>query len=319
MMNGVGTGYSVQKQHISQLPVISKGNSGVFTVEDSKEGWADGIKYLLGNPKLRFDASQIRPKGSPISAGGTASGPESLLEAYERIRSVLTPAIGRKLTPLECFDIMCHIADVVVVGGVRRAATIALFDSDDEEMLNSKSGEWYIENPQRARANISAVVDKNNRNYKEIIRDILNVTFASGSGEPGVFLTNNTDLGTNPCAEISLKARGLCNLSEINVAACSNREEFLSAVKSATALGTLQASYTHFNYLNREWRKNNEAEALLGVSLTGQAENWDLLTKENLNDGARLAVQTNLDWAELLEINPAARITTTKPSGTTSA
>jgi ribonucleoside-diphosphate reductase alpha chain len=142
MMNGVGTGYSVQSHHVEELPVVWKGRSRIYQIEDSKEGWANGLFYLLSNPATEFDFSLIRPKGAPISAGGTASGPESLKEAYEKVRGILINSIGRQLRPIECFDIMCHIADVVVVGGVRRAATIALFDADDTEMLNAKNGEW---------------------------------------------------------------------------------------------------------------------------------------------------------------------------------
>lgn len=141
MMNGVGTGYSVQRHHVEQLPVINAGNNGIVTLPDTKEGWADGLFYLLTNPQVKFDLTKIRPKGTPISTGGTASGPEPLAAAYENIRGVLQGAVGRSLTPLECFDIMCFIADVVVVGGVRRAATIALFDADDADMLMAKSGD----------------------------------------------------------------------------------------------------------------------------------------------------------------------------------
>jgi ribonucleoside-diphosphate reductase alpha chain len=318
MMNGVGTGYSVQQHHIDQLPVVAEGNDGIVTLPDTKEGWADGLFYLLGNPKVKFDLSLIRPKGSPISSGGTASGPEPLAAAYEQIRGVLQNATGRRLRPVEAFDIMCYIADVVVVGGVRRAATICLFDASDKEMLTAKMGTWWDENPQRARANISAVVYRDGTE-RDVIEEVLDNTFHNETGEPGIFLTNDKDLGTNPCSEISLRDHGLCNLSEVNVAACETEEEFLAAVESAAILGTLQASYTYFSYIQESWRQNNEEEALLGISLTGQAQNWELLTAETLQKGARRAIEVNEEWAEKLEINPAKRVTTTKPSGSTSA
>ena len=273
MMNGVGTGYSVQRHHIAHLPVIKKGNSGVVTLPDTKEGWADGLYYLLQNPQVKFDLSQIRPKGAAISTGGTASGPEPLAAAYENIRGILHGAVGRQLDPIECFDIMCYVADVVVVGGVRRAATIALFDVDDGQMLVAKSGDWWLENPQRARANISAVVDRNKAEHKQIITKILEQTFTNGTGEPGIFLTNDINMGSNPCMEVALDDHGFCNLTEINAEACQTREEFMAAVTSATIIGTLQASYTDFTYLQPAWRENAERDALLGVSITGQAAN----------------------------------------------
>ncbi len=319
MMNGVGTGYSVQSHHVAQLPVVSKGNSGIVTLPDTKEGWADGLFYLLMNPQVKFDLSQIRPKGTPISTGGTASGPEPLAAAYENIRGILLGAVGRSLTPLECFDIMCYIADVVVVGGVRRAATIALFDASDEQMLMAKSGDWWIAHPHRARANISAVVDRNKAEHKETITAILEQTFSNGTGEPGIFLTNDIDMGSNPCMEVALQDHGFCNLTEINAEACKTRKEFMNAVASATVIGTLQASYTDFTYLQPEWRKNAEEDALLGVSITGQAANWELLDEDTLRVGAKLSKIINERIAGKIDINPAARITTTKPSGSTSS
>lgn len=162
-------------------------------------------------------------------------------------------------------------------------------------------------------------MDRNKVDHKETIDRILTKTFASGSGEPGIFLTNSIDMGSNPCMEVALRDHGFCNLTEINAQACSTQEQFLNAVKSATIIGTLQASYTNFNYLQPAWRKNAEEDALLGVSITGQAANWKLLSDDVLNDGAELAIEVNKDWAEKIGINPAARITTTKPSGSTSS
>jgi ribonucleoside-triphosphate reductase len=215
---------------------------------------------------------------------------------------------------------MCHIADVVVVGGVRRSATIALFDADDQEMLASKTGsDWFLENPQRQRANISAVVDRNKENHKETISSILDMTFASGTGEPGIFLTNNVNMGSNPCMEVALQDHGFCNLTEINAAACGNRKQFMDASYAAAAIGTLQAAYTDFTYLQPAWRKNAQEEALLGVSITGQAQKWGMLDEKTLRVGAEVAKNANEEWAEKIEIKPAARVTTTKPSGTTSS
>jgi len=319
LMNGVGTGYSVQAHHVEQLPAITGTWGEVFVVPDSKEGWADGILHLLGNPFVEIQTHLIRRKGAPISSGGTASGPESLTEMYEKVRTVLISALGRKLTPIECFDIMSHIADVVVVGGVRRAATIALFDADDEAMLTSKHGDWWVDNPQRARANISAVLVRSDPDFEAKLRHILSMCFESNCGEPGVSLTNDREYGFNPCHEISLRDGQLCNLSEVNAAACSTSREFYHAVESAAAIGTLQAAYTDFNYLAPKWKENCEKDALIGVSITGQAAAWELLTDEVLHEASERVVETNAKWAELLDINPAARCTTTKPSGSTSA
>lgn len=319
LMNGVGTGYSIQSHHVEQLGVITGQPGEIFVVPDSKEGWADGILALLGNPYVEIQTHQIRAKGAPISSGGTASGPESLSKMYEKVRIVLISAMGRLLTPLECFDIMSHIADVVVVGGVRRAATIALFDADDQEMLTAKHGEWYIDNPQRARANISAVLVRSDPDFEAKLLHILAMCFESNSGEPGVSLTNDREYGFNPCHEISLRDGQLCNLTEINASACATEDEFYAAAESAAAIGTLQAAYTDFNYLQPKWRENCEKDALIGVSITGQAAAWGLLTDDVLDNAANRVVATNAKWAGMLGINPAARCTTTKPSGSTSA
>lgn len=319
LLNGVGVGYSVQQRHVQDLPIVSAGWHQVFIVEDSKEGWCDGILALLLNPMVLHDTRLVRSKGSVISTGGVASGPESLLEMYEAVRAILRGAVGRQLTSRECFDIMCNIADIIEVGNVRRAATIALFDPWDEEMLTAKHGEWYVDNPQRARANISAVIHREDPNFESLLRTILQRCFDSNCGEPGISLTNDYSHGFNPCHEVSLRNRQMCNLTEINVSACSNLEELLEAVESSTALGTIQASYSDFQYIHADWKKNVEEEALLGVSMTGQAMVWDLLTDDNLDKMAKKAIETNQQWAELLDIKPSARITTTKPSGNTSA
>ena len=323
LMNGVGVGYSVQRHHVEQLPWIGQNfpsrDGDVFVVEDSREGWADGLVALLERPFTSFDTSLVRPKGALLSTGGTASGPESLLEMYGKVRIILLNAVGRKLTPLECFDIMCHVSDLVVVGGVRRAATIALFDADNQEMLTAKHGDWWVSNPQRARANISAVLERQDPDFEPKLRHILDMCFESHCGEPGISLTNDKDYGFNPCHEIALKDKQLCNLTEVNVAACENSTDFYEAVLAATKLGTLQAAYTDFTYLQPQWKKNCEEERLLGVSMTGQAQNWDLLTEDVLYNGAMVANVANKLLANRLGIAPAARVTTTKPSGNTSA
>lgn len=318
-MNGAGVGYSVQYRHVSKLPIIQVSNSDRYVIPDSKEGWADSIVMLMANPSQSFDYSLIRPKDSPLSTGGTASGPESLMLVHDKMRSILLNAIGRQLRPIEVHDIMCHIGDLIRCGGVRRTALLALFDAFDTEMLTSKHGEWWVNNPQRGRANNSAVIHREDPDVAHKISDVLKYCFDSNSGEPGIFLTNNWDWGANPCVEIGMRPRSFCNLTEINAAGCEDRDAFLSATRSATAIGTLQASYTDFSYIDERWSINCRQDALLGVSITGQAEAQHILTEETLQEASMIAIATNREWAEKLGINPAARIGCTKPSGTTSA
>ena len=324
LMCGTGVGYSVQRHHIEQLPRVPAGLAEEScVVQDSKEGWADSIARLIQNPDIRFDYSQVRPVGSLLSTGGTASGPESLVRAHGNVRRILQAATGRKLTSLEVHDIVCHIADVVVVGGVRRAALISLFDRDDQAMLTCKSGQWWEENPQRARANNSAVLPHGQVHYDEF-SDIIDRTYNSFSGEPGIFWTSDPEnnMGTNPCCEIALNPRQFCNLTTINFAKVGSVNEFLKAVVAATRLGTIQASFTNFGYLSEGWAKQTREEALLGVSLTGLAANARLmqnfLAKDIFRSGATLAMDINYYVATDLGINPAARVTTVKPEGTTS-
>lgn len=321
LMCGTGTGYSVQKRHVEQLPPIDyeQGVGEIFIVPDDKEGWADTLKTILYKPATEIDVHLVRRKGAPLSSGGTASGPEALLKTIAEIKAILRRAHGRKLRSIEAHDIMCHVANGVVVGGVRRAALISLFDCDDNEMLAAKSGMWWEFAPQRARANNSALILRD-ENVDKNIRRVMQYMYDSGAGEPGIALTNNLDMGGNPCFEIALNDGQLCNLTEVNVAACNNVEEFLHAVEQATTIGTLQASYTNFKYLQPKWRETCEREALLGVSLTGQAQKWTELKSWLKHERLRTCVQdTNRQIAELIGINPSARITTTKPSGTTSA
>ena len=321
LMNGCGVGYSVQKRHVMQLPPISALDNQYFMeIQDSKESWADSMFALLLTPHIVFDYSRIRPRGARLSTGGTASGPEPLQKVHESVRKILLKAAGRQLTPLEVHSIVTLVSDCVVVGGVRRAALICLFDVDDHEMLSCKDGEWWKENPHFARANNSAVIHRRDPNFAANIKLVMNHCFNGQSGEPGVFLTDDYDYGCNPCSEISLRDGQLCNLSEVNAAACTTVEEFKDAIRAATIIGTLQATFTEFKYVQPKWRLNCEEEALLGVSITGQAEKWDMLSDASLlRDCAQLAKDTNTDWAKKLGINPASRIGCVKPSGTTSA
>ncbi len=318
-MNGSGVGYSVQKHHVSKLPVISTSEAYSITIPDTKEGWSDSILALLNNANQTFWYDEIRPKGASLSTGGTASGPESLHLLHELVRSILLRAVGRRLTSLEVHDIMCHIGDLVFCGGVRRTALISLFDVDDEEMLTSKHGDWWISNPQRARANNSAVIHRHDPLVEQRIRYVLQMCFESNAGEPGIFLTNDFNWGANPCVEIALRPRQFCNLTEINLAACQTPDDFFAAAEAAAAIGTMQATYTEFSYIDSRWRENCEDEALLGVSITGQAEAKDWFTEELLEYGAELMLRVNARWSAMLGIKPAARIGCTKPSGSTSA
>jgi ribonucleoside-diphosphate reductase alpha chain len=222
---------------------------------------------------------------------------------------------GEKLTPLECHDILCHLADAVLSGGIRRAALIALFNLHDEDMLTCKFGNWWENNPQRGRANNSAVLLRNLID-KETFMGLWAKIEASNSGEPGFLFTNDKDAGTNPCAEINLKANQFCNLCEINASDIETQEEYNARAKAAAFIGTLQASYTDFHYLRDVWRKTTEKEALLGIGMTGIASG--AVFKLNMKEAAKVAVEENERVAKVLGINKAARVTTVKPSGTTS-
>jgi ribonucleoside-diphosphate reductase alpha chain len=323
LLGGSGVGYSVQKCHVEKLPTIVGPSSKQrrFLVGDSIEGWADAVKvliksYTLGKSDPVFDFRDIRPKGARlITSGGKAPGPDPLRICLDKLRSVLNNSIGRKLKPIEVHDMICHIADAVLSGGIRRAALISLFDHDDLDMLSAKSGDWWELNPQRGRANNSAVL---HRDYitKEQFMDVWKRVEASGAGEPGVFWTNDYDMGSNPCCEIALNPNQYCNLVEVNVSDVSTQEELNGRVKAATFIGTLQAGYTDFHYLRTAWKDQTEKEALLGVSMTGIASGAVL--KLNLKEAASLTKQENARVASIIGINPSARITTVKPAGTTS-
>ena len=314
---GTGVGYSVQQRHVRQLSAIPTGNRETHAIPDSREGWADSMLVLFANPRTVFDYSLIRPAGAKLSTGGTASGHQHLELCHERTRDVLLHAAGRQLLPIEVHKIMTYIADAIVAGGVRRSAMICLFDRNDQEMLTAKSGEWWNENPSFARANNSAVLPRGETSREEFDA-IMDACYKSQAGEPGVFWTNNLDWGTNPCAEIALCSRQFCNLTEVNVAVAEDRHVLRSMVWAASVIGTLQAGFTDFKYIHPDWKLNAERDALLGVGLTGQAQKPELMTSEILTDLADAAKYINRGLSELIGINPAKRIGTVKPSGTTS-
>ena len=327
LLGGTGVGYSVQNHHIEKLPEIRKPNYNrkkKYVVQDSIIGWADAVKALFKSytggltSHIEFDFSDIRPKGALlITAGGKAPGPEPLRIALVKIEAVLREKDDRsKLTDIECHDIQCHIADAVLAGGIRRAAMISLFDLDSDAMLNCKAGNWWEDNPQRGRSNNSVVllrhkIDK--RTFDKVWERIE----ASGSGEPGIYLTNDKDWGTNPCCEIALRPYQFCNLTEINMADIESQEDFNARASAASFIGTLQASYSDFHYLRDIWRKNTEKDALLGVSMTGIASKHNIQCL-NYEEAAQVVKETNSVIAAALNINRAARTTAVKPAGTTS-
>jgi ribonucleoside-diphosphate reductase alpha chain len=292
-----------------------------FLIGDSIAGWADAVKvliksYTLGKSDPVFDFRDIRPKGARlITSGGKAPGPDPLRICLDKLRSVLNNSVGRKLKPIEVHDMVCHIADAVLSGGIRRAALISLFDKDDLDMLSAKSGAWWELNPQRGRANNSVALKRDEVTEQEWL-DIWKKVELSGSGEPGVFWTNDYDIGTNPCAEISLNSNQYCNLVECNVSDVTTQEELNARVKAATLIGTLQAGYTDFHYLRPVWKETTEREALLGVGMTGIASAGVLGL--DLKEAAKVTVEENKRVANLISINSSARITTVKPAGSTS-
>lgn len=342
LLGGTGMGYSVQSHHVNRLPSIKQPNvSGDrYQVQDSIVGWADAIKivckaFFFGKVLPSFDFRDIREKGADlITTGGKAPGPEPLAKCVELLIQLFQTRVGQKLRTIDAHDVSCIIADAVLAGGIRRAAMIVLFDKDDEDMITSKSGEWWVNHAYRARANNSAVLERgvktdvlskvkkfftgkdtlkvSEKEFKTLMQRVQD----SNCGEPGVYWTNNIDWGTNPCCEISLRENQMCNLTEINVSNVETQEDLNARVRGATIIGTLQAAYTDFHYLRPVWRKNCEEDALLGVSMTGIASAGILGL--NLEEAAAIAIQTNIEVAALLGINASARITTVKPAGTTS-
>jgi len=325
LLGGTGVGYSVQKHHVEKLPEIQKPSSKRsrrFLIGDSIEGWADAVKALIrtyfnGGTRLRFDFSDIRPKGSRlVTSGGKAPGPQPLKECLIKIEGILdSKENGDKLEPVEVHDIVCHVADAVLAGGIRRAALISLFSADDDEMLSAKAGNWWEKNPQRGRANNSIVLMRH-RITKEYFAELWDRVKASGSGEPGFYFTNDKDWGTNPCCEIALRPYQFCNLCEVNVSDVESQDDLESRVKAAALIGTLQAGYTDFHYLRDVWQRHTEKDGLIGVSMTGIASGPVL--NLNMETAAKAVKKENQRVAKLIGIKPAARTTCVKPAGTTS-
>jgi len=326
LLGGTGVGYSVQRHHIEQLPEIRHPKADRqrrYLIADSIEGWADAVKVLFEcytgtrTSTPIFDYSDIRPKGSILkTSGGKAPGPQPLRECLVKIEGIFQNTVnGEKLSTLQAHDIMCHIADAVLSGGIRRAAMISLFSADDAEMISCKSGSWWENNPQRGRANNSAVILRH-RVTKEFFMDLWKRIEASGSGEPGIYFSNDKDWGTNPCCEIALRPYQFCNLTEVNASDVEDQTDLESRVKAAAFLGTLQAGYSDFHYLREVWRRTTEKDALLGVSMTGIASNRvENLDLEMASFAAKLE---NSRVSKLIGIKEAARVTCVKPAGTTS-
>jgi ribonucleoside-diphosphate reductase alpha chain len=327
LLGGTGVGYSVQHHHVAKLPPVNKPyqkRTRRFLIGDSIEGWADAIKVLMKSymgerrsSKIQFDYSDIRAKGALlVTSGGKAPGPQPLKECIVKITGILdSKEDGDQLTTLETHDIVCHIADAVLAGGIRRAALISLFSADDDAMIGCKSGHWWEEAPQRGRANNSAVLMRH-KITKDFFMDLWKRVELSGAGEPGIYLNNDKDWGTNPCCEIALRPYQFCNLCEVNASDIESQEDFNARVKVAAFIGTLQAGYTDFHYLRDIWRETTEKDALIGVSMTGIGSG--VVLGYDLKKAASVVKRENTRVAKLIGINPAARCTTVKPAGTTS-
>jgi ribonucleoside-diphosphate reductase alpha chain len=326
LLGGTGVGYSVQKHHVEKLPEIRKPNPKYttrFLIGDSIEGWADAIKVLMksyfgkASSTILFDYSDVRPKGSRlVTSGGKAPGPQPLKDCIYKLTTMLeSKNDGEKLTPIEVHDMVCHIADAVLAGGIRRAALISLFSADDQEMISCKSGSWWEKNPQRGRANNSAALVRH-KITREFFMDLWKRVEASGAGEPGIYFTNDKDWGTNPCCEIALRPNQFCNLCEVNVSDIESQEDLNDRVKAAAFIGTLQAGYTNFHYLRDIWKRTTEKDALIGVSMTGIGSG--IVLGYDMKEAAKVVKEENSRVAELIGINKSARTTTVKPAGTTS-
>lgn len=322
LLCGCGVGYSVQKHHVERLPLINKPlEEEEFFIEDSIEGWADAVHALFSSfmekkslPLFRGD--NIRKQGTMIHGiQRLAPGPDKLLESLATAKNLLLTAAERSpsLRPIDVMDLINILSEAVIAGGVRRSAMICLFSADDDAMLEAKTGEWWTSTPWRCRSNNSAVMERDDETAFRVMWHKLET---GGSGEPGVYFTNDKDWGTNPCVETALRPYQFCNLTEINASTIVDQEDFNKRTELATLLGTLQAGYTDFTYLRPIWKKTTAEDALLGVSITGIAHGT--LTFLNLKEAARCAVNANKCYARMLGINSASRITCVKPSGTTS-
>jgi len=339
LMCGTGVGYSVEQKYVDQLPRISErfdDTDTTIVVGDSKEGWAKSfreiITLLIAGQVPKWDTSRVRPSGARlVTFGGRASGPEPLVRLFEFSVRLFRNAAGRRLTPLECHDLMCMIADVVVVGGVRRSAMISLSDLGSEPMAKAKSGRWYDQHVYRQLANNSAVYEQK-PTVGEFLKEWKDL-YDSHSGERGIFNREasqrivsrngrrdpNYEFGTNPCSEIILRPFQFCNLSEVVVRSGDGLDDLKRKVRLATILGTIQSTFTNFKYLRKVWQRNTEEERLLGVSLTGIADNKELYYgSEWLDELKQVAIDTNAEWADRLGIPRSTAITCVKPSGTVS-
>ena len=344
LMCGTGVGFSVERQYVEKLPTIAENFSTTETeivVEDSKAGWAKSYKelisLLIAGQIPKWNLKKIRPAGARLKTfGGRASGPAPLHDLFKFTSDTFKRAAGRKLTSIECHDLVCKVAEVVVVGGVRRSALISLSNLTDEKMRDAKVGQWWEANPQRALAN-NSVAYKEKPDIGVFMEEWISL-YKSKSGERGIFNRDackrtvaklgdrrdpDYEFGVNPCSEIILRDREFCNLTEVIVRATDTPETLERKVKLATILGTWQASLTHFPYLSSEFKKNCQEEALLGVSLTGILDNEMLRannknTEEVLTKLRKISIDVNKDWAKKIGINPAAAITCVKPSGTVS-
>ena len=343
LLCGTGVGFSVERQFVTKLPDVPESmfqSETTIVVKDSKEGWAKALRQviaLLYSGEIpKWDTSLVRPAGAKLKTfGGRASGPAPLIDLFNFVVSVFVNAKGRKLSSIECHDIMCKIGEVVVVGGVRRSAMISLSNLSDDRMRYAKSGNWWENNPQRGLAN-NSVSYTEKPDAISFMREWMALV-ESGSGERGIFNRQaskkqaakngrrdaNFEFGTNPCSEIILRPYQFCNLTEVVVRATDTLEDLERKVKLATILGTIQSTYTHFPYLRKIWQKNTEEERLLGVSLTGIMDNkilrpFNVGLSETLEYLKNVAVNTNAEWAERLGIPVAAAITCVKPSGTVS-
>ena len=327
LLGGTGVVYSVQRHHVDKLPAVNQPYSKRtrrHLIGDSIEGWADAIKILIKSymgskrsSKIMFDYSDIRPKGAQlVTSGGKAPGPQPLKECIIKVQGILQDVEdGEKLTTLQAHDIVCHIADAVLAGGIRRAALISLFSADDEAMIGCKSGHWWEEAPQRGRANNSAVLMRH-KISKQFFMDLWKRVELSGAGEPGIYFNNDKDWGTNPCCEIALRPYQFCNLCEVNASDIVDQNDFNKRCQVASFIGTLQAGYTDFHYLRDIWKDTTEKDALIGVSMTGIGS--AAVLQLDMTDAANIVVKQNRRLAKLIGINPAARCTTVKPAGTTS-
>ena len=326
LLGGTGVGYSVQKHHVEKLPPVNKPypkRKRRFLIGDSIEGWADAIKVLMKSylngkgSRIEFDYSDVRPKGAQlVTSGGKAPGPQPLKECIVKLTGILDQKEdGDQLSTLEVHDIVCHIADAVLAGGIRRAALISLFSADDDQMIACKSGSWWELNAQRGRANNSAVLMRH-KITKEFFMDLWKRVELSGAGEPGIYFNNDKDWGTNPCCEIALRPYQFCNLCEVNVSDIESQEDLNARVKAAAFIGTMQAGYTDFHYLRDIWRETTEKDALIGISMTGIGSG--VVLGYDMTKAADIVKRENSRVSKLININKSARCTTVKPAGTTS-